>query len=55
MIVRFILDILLEKDIHIYYPSWSDSEELKLGLYHNSQSKDIKFHFVWTAVEKERT
>lgn len=55
MIVRFIPGILLKKDIDIYYPRWSDSGELELGICHNNQSKDSKFNFVWTAVKKERT
>lgn len=53
MIVRFIPGILLKKDIDIYYSRWSDSGELELGIYHNNQSKDNKFNFVWTAVRKK--
>lgn len=55
MVVRFILGIFLKKGIYIYYPRWSDSGELELGIFHNNQSKDNKFHFVQTAVRKERT
>lgn len=46
------LGAMLKQVINIYHSRWSNSEELELGVYHNSQSKDSEFHFCTDCIQE---
>lgn len=52
MTARFMLGAMLKQVINIYHSRWSNAEELELGVYHNSQSKDSEFHFYTDCIQE---